>query len=147
MTATACLTVIALIHCIKICRLAFQLCETFALFFFVFCFVASLLAAARAMKLTVFSGDEVTLPCSTSSGYSVIWWYQPSEVWAPAYIYDTDVYDNCRHRISDRLLNQSTGNYTLVLMNAAVNDSGLYVCKEKGGARKIHTIVLNVTSK
>jgi len=99
---------------------------------------------AERIELTAYVGGEVWLNCTCSSsiGTDVDWWYKRQSVRDPVYrngiITDGFQQQFTAHKHSDK-------DYSLVIGNANVNNSGTYECVEEKGQGRKHFYVLYIT--
>jgi len=102
---------------------------------------------AEHIELMAYVGDEVWLNCTYSSstcttGTDVDWWYQRQSVRDPVYR-NGIIHDGFQQQFTTR--KHSDKDYSLVISNASVNNSGTYECVEEKGQGRTHYYVLNVT--
>jgi len=98
-------------------------------------------------ELTAHIGDDVWLNCSCSStiGTDVDWRYQrhPGQFSKP--VYQSGYYQvGFEQRFT--AIRHSRMEYSLVINNITLNDSGVYLCIEEKGQGRTHYYALNVTT-
>ena len=92
--------------------------------------------------MTAFVGDQFWLNCTGSIGTNVEWWFIHSvRVRDPIYrhgkITDDFELQFTAHKHNDK-------EYSLVISNVTLNNSGTYACIEDKGQGRTHYYVLNV---
>jgi hypothetical protein len=96
---------------------------------------------------TGFVGYEVILPCtSTVFNVSVTWFDETLN--SHRHVYERgEINEDYRNVVSDEPVNESVGDYTLVLKNVSRRSSGVYVCVEDGGNGNKHAVTVNVSGQ
>jgi Immunoglobulin domain len=94
---------------------------------------------------TGFIGDEVILPCTSTVLDAPVTWFDQKK---DSRMYEIGVVtDGYRNIVSDRLVNKSVGDYTLVLKNVSRSSSGSYLCTEAAGHGRKHAVTVNVSGE
>jgi len=92
----------------------------------------------------VTEGNQITLPCRNKLGGPMRWLYTKS-IDSPQNVLFNGVSIESKYvdRITARV-DQTSGNYNLLLNNVRLNQSGLYICVEDWGVLYKHPTVLDV---
>jgi len=92
----------------------------------------------------VTEGNQITLPCRNKLGGPMRWMYTKS-IDSPQNVLFNGVSIESKYvdRITARV-DQTSGNYNLLLNNVRLNQSGLYICVEDWAVIYKHSMQLNV---
>ena len=96
--------------------------------------------------MIAYIGDEVWLNCSSSStiGTNVDWRYQLQSGQFSDPVYQSG---HNQHGFLQRFtaLKHTSLDYSLIISNVTLNDSGVYLCIEEKGQGRTHYYILNIT--
>ena len=97
-----------------------------------------------AVNVSQRVSSNVTLPCIISGDDSISWLYIDFDTGQQIKIYGNDritnTYEGKFHAVAD----PATGNYSLILSNAEMNDSGWYVCISESGRIITNQYIINL---
>jgi len=95
----------------------------------------------------VIEENEITLPCRNKLGGPMRWLYTKSIDSPQNVLFNGETIES---KYVDRItarVDQTSGNYNLLLNNVRLNQSGLYICVEDWGVLHKYPIVLDVLGK
>jgi Immunoglobulin V-set domain len=97
-------------------------------------------------QMTVFGGERVTVPCRSSFGGTVRWFYTRSHEAPQNVIFDQNVVDSKYMNKVTVNNDHSSRDYNLSLHEAQLNQDGWYICyiDHDDGSTFIHPTLLTV---
>jgi Immunoglobulin V-set domain len=87
---------------------------------------------------------KVTLPCTISGEGSISWLYIHLDTAQQIKVYGNNRAANNYEAKFSAAADPATGNYSLILFNAQINDSGWYVCISESGRTVVSQHIINL---
>jgi len=99
--------------------------------------------------MSAFVGQTVILPCRTSPGKSVVWWYREHQDASVHDIFNVrgDVMNGFKDSGRFAVIRDVEDNYSLVIENISLSDAGLYTCVIDDGYGERFITRINVSGR